>query len=134
MSARRILSVARRLASAKLAIVPLDNERRPIVPVKDASYYDGILQLWARRSDCVYLGIVSGGQVVDVVDPDSFDEAILERHRKRPPAWAGGNDSGVEVTRLADVESKTIAWLWDGRIPLGMLTVLDGDPGLGKST
>lgn len=27
-----------------------------------------------------------------------------------------------------------MTWLWTGRVPLGKLTVLDGDPGLGKST
>jgi hypothetical protein len=26
-----------------------------------------------------------------------------------------------------------VCWLWRGRIPLGKLTILDGDPGLGKS-
>ena len=31
------------------------------------------------------------------------------------------------------VEVKEIVWLWQGRIPLGTITVLDGDPGLGKS-
>jgi hypothetical protein len=35
---------------------------------------------------------------------------------------------------LCDVVPQTVSWLWDGRIPLGKLTVLDGDPGLGKST
>ncbi len=34
---------------------------------------------------------------------------------------------------LSDVEEETIEWLWDGRIPRGKITVLDGDPGLGKS-
>ena len=38
------------------------------------------------------------------------------------------------VLRLADVEPRPVSWLWPGRIPLGKLTVLDGDPGLGKST
>lgn len=36
--------------------------------------------------------------------------------------------------RLSDVKSKSVQWLWHGRIPLGKITVLDGDPGLGKST
>jgi len=36
--------------------------------------------------------------------------------------------------RLADVEPEPVAWLWRGRVPLGKLTVFDGDPGLGKST
>jgi hypothetical protein len=34
---------------------------------------------------------------------------------------------------VADIESEEVEWLWRGRIPLGMLTILDGDPGLGKS-
>ena len=42
--------------------------------------------------------------------------------------------SGVRLTRLADVKPETVRWLWPGRIPLGKLVTLDGDPGLGKST
>jgi len=34
---------------------------------------------------------------------------------------------------LADVQPREIAWLWPGLIPRGKLTVLCGDPGLGKS-
>jgi len=48
---------------------------------------------------------------------------------------------GAEVTQttapvvvsLADVAPERVRWLWPGRIPLGKLTILDGDPGLGKS-
>jgi hypothetical protein len=36
-------------------------------------------------------------------------------------------------TLLSEVEPERIEWLWSGRIPLGKLTVVDGDPGLGKS-
>jgi hypothetical protein len=35
---------------------------------------------------------------------------------------------------LADVAPERVAWLWQGRIPLGKVTLLEGDPGLGKST
>lgn len=35
---------------------------------------------------------------------------------------------------LKDVVAEPIDWLWPGYIALGMLTVIDGDPGLGKST
>ena len=34
---------------------------------------------------------------------------------------------------LKDVVPEEVFWLWDRRIPLGKITVLDGDPGLGKS-
>jgi len=36
--------------------------------------------------------------------------------------------------RFADLENRPVAWLWQGWMPLGKLTLLDGDPGLGKST
>ncbi len=33
----------------------------------------------------------------------------------------------------SEVEERQVSWLWQGRIPLGCITLLDGDPGLGKS-
>lgn len=36
--------------------------------------------------------------------------------------------------RLSDVEPEQVSWLWHGRIPLGKVCIVDGDPGLGKST
>jgi hypothetical protein len=35
---------------------------------------------------------------------------------------------------MTGVESRPVEWLWPGWVPLGKLTVLDGDPGVGKST
>jgi hypothetical protein len=37
------------------------------------------------------------------------------------------------VRRLDTIPSSQIAWLWPGRVPLGKLTLIAGDPGLGKS-
>lgn len=39
-----------------------------------------------------------------------------------------------KLTRLADVEPEEVEWLWPGRVPLGKISLLEGDPGLGKST
>jgi AAA domain len=39
-----------------------------------------------------------------------------------------------DLVLVADVEREQVRWLWPGRIPLGKVTVLDGDPGTGKST
>jgi len=36
-------------------------------------------------------------------------------------------------TTLADVPSRPVQWLWEGRVPLGKVTLLDGEPGSGKS-
>ena len=37
-------------------------------------------------------------------------------------------------TIMSDVVPERVTWLWSARVPFGKLTVLDGDPGLGKST
>ena len=54
---------------------------------------------------------------------------------KRLPAApdADGKASPIILT-LADVQARKASWLWVGWIPRGTITILDGDPGLGKST
>jgi RecA-family ATPase len=39
----------------------------------------------------------------------------------------------AEIKPFSEIEAKEITWLWDKRIPLGMLTIYAGNPGLGKS-
>jgi len=41
--------------------------------------------------------------------------------------------SELVARRACEVTREDLAWLWPGRIPLGKLTLLAGDPGLGKS-
>lgn len=41
--------------------------------------------------------------------------------------------SEPDLICLADVKPESVSWLWEGRIPLGKVTLLVGDPGLGKS-
>jgi putative DNA primase/helicase len=41
--------------------------------------------------------------------------------------------SGAILTRVSDVLSREVSWLWPNRIALGKVTVLAGPPGLGKS-
>ena len=44
----------------------------------------------------------------------------------RPASYVGGG-------LLSEVRPERVDWLWPERIPLGKITVIDGDPGLGKS-
>jgi putative DNA primase/helicase len=37
------------------------------------------------------------------------------------------------IVRLSEVRPESVSWLWPGRVALGKLTLLAGDPGLGKS-
>ena len=49
--------------------------------------------------------------------------------------WKPAEDAVGPIGRLAsEFEMRPIAWLWDSRLALGMLTMLDGDPGIGKSS
>ncbi len=41
--------------------------------------------------------------------------------------------SGISFRRMSAIEPETLEWLWAGYIPLGAITMLEGDPGLGKS-
>jgi len=41
--------------------------------------------------------------------------------------------SKLSITRLDRVRAESVNWLWDSRIPLGKLTLISGDPGVGKS-
>ena len=59
-------------------------------------------------------------------------EAMPEWEPPTPPAETPGRPDDVG-TLLSDVVEESVEWLWEGRIPLGKLTVIDGDPGTGKS-
>lgn len=39
----------------------------------------------------------------------------------------------AKLIRMADVAPEPVEWLWPGRIACGKLTIISGDPGLGKS-
>lgn len=41
--------------------------------------------------------------------------------------------AGTPGHLLSEVETQHINWLWHRRIPLGKITIVDGDPGMGKS-
>tara|TARA_R110002049_G_scaffold305056_1_gene500970 strand:- start:5200 stop:6936 length:1737 start_codon:yes stop_codon:yes gene_type:complete len=42
-------------------------------------------------------------------------------------------DLDLDVISFADIEAKSVAWLWEGRFALGKITLLTGDGGVGKS-
>jgi hypothetical protein len=43
------------------------------------------------------------------------------------------HDTEAPGILLSEVETQQVDWLWQRRIPLGKITLLDGDPGMGKS-
>jgi KaiC/GvpD/RAD55 family RecA-like ATPase len=39
----------------------------------------------------------------------------------------------VHWTTMSEIQSKPVQWLWEGRVPCGKVTLLDGEPGSGKT-
>jgi len=63
-------------------------------------------------------------------------DALLEQTRTtewKPTAGTPNPQPGAVLRCFSDIAPKPLRWLWPGRIPLGKLTLLIGDPGLGKS-
>lgn len=52
----------------------------------------------------------------------------------RAPVSSGDVCGGPVVVTACDIEPEAVAWWWPGRIGLGKLTILEGDPDVGKST
>ncbi len=79
------------------------------------------------------------GDVSDWLAAGGDKEKLLDI-AQRGDAWEGevsgrnGQARPPEVgVLLSAVKPEQVTWLWPGRIPFGKLTILDGDPGLGKS-
>ena len=45
-----------------------------------------------------------------------------------------GQKTELKMIRMSEVESQEVKWLWYPFIPYGKLTIIQGDPGEGKTT
>lgn len=45
-----------------------------------------------------------------------------------------GQKTELKIIRMSEVESQEVKWLWYPFIPYGKLTIIQGDPGDGKTT
>jgi hypothetical protein len=66
----------------------------------------------------------AGGEGVKVGDEGPKRVRLAVRPDREPTG---------HTVRLSDVAPEALRWLWPGRIPAGKITLLEGDPGLGKS-
>ncbi|HEU0177344.1 MAG TPA: AAA family ATPase [Blastocatellia bacterium] len=67
-----------------------------------------------------------GAEAVFEDPPDSGGKANTK-------TTTNGAVTTLSVRRLADVEPETVDWLWSPYLPLAKVTMLEGDPGVGKS-
>jgi len=80
-----------------------------------------------------WAGAPEKGDAADFLAQHGAGEALDRLLAAAAPYVDAHTPERVVLVCLADVIAKPVRWLWRGRIPLGKLTVLDGDPNLGKS-
>jgi 5S rRNA maturation endonuclease (ribonuclease M5) len=75
------------------------------------------------------------GDVSDWLDVGGTAEDLLRLADSTPEYLSDKqiDEASLQIVRMADVEPETVRWLWHPYIALGKLTILEGDPGLGKS-
>jgi hypothetical protein len=79
-------------------------------------------------------GLVSGLQRPwSPADQDPLLGTRKYERPARPELLHVVGDWQLDVVRMQDVEVELVDWLWRGRLARGKLTLLMGDPGLGKS-
>lgn len=97
-----------------------------------------LLAAGARAVHVVDLGLSGDGDdVTDWFIKHGRDVDALWSRCERTEQFDPEADQDLEpqeVLWLSAVDTKPLSWLWRGRIPYGKLTMLEGDPGLGKST
>jgi putative DNA primase/helicase len=59
--------------------------------------------------------------------------AVDNKQTSTPTAGTPPKNGEIILRRAADMEAQPIDWIWNGRIARGKLTLIAGDPGLGKS-
>jgi hypothetical protein len=114
------------LAGRTVAVIP-DNDdpgRKHAEDVKRS--LTGVAKLVAI---CELPGLPEKGDVSDFLDQHSTEE--LAGLIDAAVAAAGPK---LRAVCLADVSIQRTTWLWDGWIPNGKISIIEGDPGGGKST
>jgi hypothetical protein len=118
-------------------------ETHPLIPNKErhkylASLAGSMLKLKQHISFNELLAVLLAANKAHFVEPKT--DAEIEKKAKRfYKDWADKGKVELqqewepEVICLADVEEKEVEWLWYPYLPLGMLSLMSGDPGEGKS-
>ncbi len=131
------------LESARRIISRADADKREKLFLEIArEYVSGHLRNGTAKPDIVdglrEIGLDSGLNetlVQELLAEASADPGMTARtNGERAPAepeFVAANR--LVVRRASDIAPQPVRWLWPGRLPLGKVTLLAGEPGLGKS-
>lgn len=137
-------------SAAKADWTPLARRKVVIVPDNDASgrqYAADVAAILAKLDPPAIVKIIAtgadglnlpeGGDMVELVQryrqAGKDDAAIVRDLEALADEVPTSSVDGPVLTCLADVKPQEIRWLWQGRIPLGRITLLVSAPGEGKT-
>jgi putative DNA primase/helicase len=69
----------------------------------------------------------------DIAEPEEASTAVETSPEPEAVRPISSRPDRYGTVCLSDVQPEAVDWLWFGRLALGKLTLIDGDPGLGKS-
>lgn len=83
------------------------------------------------------LGLTWGERCQPPMEPARVQELVaglLRKHLKQPPTPAPVTNRPRLILRpYSEIPPEQVTWVWEQRIPAGKLTLVIGDPGLGKT-
>jgi hypothetical protein len=104
---------------------------------RNAPEYCHIIRHAAAQREAVQAGLElarrAGQRKADVPELVKALNVRMRRVVEPGGAEAEADESRPVLTCLADVKAERLRWLWPARIPLGKVSLLFGDPGLGKT-
>jgi hypothetical protein len=119
--------------------------RKPVAARVTANEATGVRE--GKRNST--LTSLAGGMRRQGMSPAAIEAALLEQNRGYEPPLEEAEVRGIaasvarykpaqarrpDVVCLATIEPEAVEWLWKPYIPLKMLTLVSGDPGVGKTS
>lgn len=74
--------------------------------------------------------------VIQAVLVDALEHPFVPPSTSRLPSATRprpATDDRLVVLRASEIEPQPVRWIWPGRLPMGKVTLVAGEPGLGKS-
>ena len=108
-----------------------------IASLGDRVHRDAPIDHWARmvKNAAILRQMAYEGESLTraALEPHAETEEIAKRVQTLANSLCASLGGDIFGVLASEVKPEHVKWLWAGRIPLGKITALDGDPGLGKS-